>query len=63
MEGADPNFTAGRQALDTETHFVGRLVREREGENLLPGHAIGQHSRNAVRDYPRLSAPRTGKDE
>ncbi len=63
VEGADPDLAAGGQPLDAEPHFVGRLVREREGQDLLSGHAVGQHACNAMGNHPRLSAARSGEDQ
>ena len=63
VEGADPDLAAGGKPLDAEPHFVGRLVGEREGEDLLSRHAVGQHPRDAMGDHPRLAAARAGEDQ
>ena len=63
VEGADPDLAAGGQPLDAEPHFVGRLVGERQGEDLVSRHAVGQHPCDAMGNDPRLSAARSGQDQ
>ena len=63
MEGADPDLAAGGQPLDAEPHFLGRLVGEGQGEDLLVRHAVGQHPGDAMGNHPGLSAARPGEDQ
>ena len=44
-------------------HFVGRLVRKRQRQNLRRRHAAFDQIRDPVRDDPRLAAPRPGQHQ
>ena len=60
-----PTQTSARRARAARRgpHFVGRLVGEGQGEDLVAGHAVGQQPGDAMRDDARLAAARPGQDQ
>ena len=63
MEGADPDARIAGEPLDAAAHFVGRLVREGQGEDLMARHAVLQQPGDAMGDHARLAAARPGQDQ
>ena len=63
MERPHPHASALRQPLDALPHLVGRLVGERQGQDLTGRDAVQQQVRDAVRDDPRLAAAGAGQDQ
>ena len=48
---------------DAAAHFVGRLVRKGQGDDLPRGHAVAQQVGHAMRDDPGLAAARTCQNQ
>ena len=63
MKRAHPDLRARRELAHAPPHFVGGFVGERQRQNLISGHALGQQMRDAMRDDPRLPAPRPGQNQ
>ena len=63
MEGAHPDGRVAGEPLDPAAHFVGRLVREGQGEDLMAGHSLLQQPGDAMRDDAGLAAARPGQDQ
>jgi hypothetical protein len=66
VEGGDPHRPgAGTDERgDALLHLAGRLVGERDGEDLAGLHVpLGDQVRDAVGQHPGLSRPRAGDDE
>ena len=63
VERADPDGRIAGEPLDAPAHFVGGLVREGQGENVLAGDSLLQQPGDAMRDDARLAAARPGQDQ
>src|SRR5581483_4288223 len=66
VEGEDPDRArrAAEEALEPRAHLARRLVRERDGEDLLGLHAARRDQvRDAMRQHPRLAGAGAGDDE
>ena len=61
MEGADPDGRIVGQPLDPPAHFVGRLVGEGQGEDLMAGDSLVQQPGDAMGDDAGLAASRAGQ--
>ena len=64
VKGGNPHLAAvdAQQGLDASAHFLGGLVRERDGEDSVGlGQTLADEIRNAVSDDASL--PRTGAGE
>ena len=63
MKSAHPDGRIAGEPLDPPAHFVGGLVREGQGENVLAGYSLLQQPSDAMRDDARLAAARSGQDQ
>jgi hypothetical protein len=66
VERGQPDLAAvlPHQPLHALAHFVGGLVRERDGEDLVRRDAaFGDEVRDPVRNDARLPGPGAGQDE
>jgi hypothetical protein len=63
VESPDPKIACwdGQQVLDAGSHFLCRLVRERDGQNALRRNGLSLNEpRNSVDQNPGLAAARPG---
>ena len=58
MEGADPNRRIAREPLDAAGHFVGRLVGEGQGQDLVARHSLLEQPSDAMGDDAGFAAAR-----
>ena len=66
MEGAEPQRQAGgaEQAVHPLAHFLGRLVGERDGQNLVGAHAaVADEVGDAMGDDARFARPGAGQNQ
>ena len=63
MERAEPHAVARGQLGHAALHLVGRLVGEREGQNLRRRHAAFEQVGDAVRNDAGLAAARPGQHQ
>ena len=63
MKCAHPDGRVAREPFNPAAHFVGRLVGESQGENLVAGDSLLEQPGNAVGDDASLAASRSGQDQ
>ena len=63
MERAEPDRLLGGERLNARSHLLSRLVRERQGEDLVIGDALPEQVGHAMGDDTGLAAPRAGQDQ
>ena len=63
VEGADPDPGAGDDGLDALAHLAGRLVGERQGQDVLRGDALPQQVGDPAGDDAGLPRAGAGQDE
>ena len=63
MERAEPHPLARRELGHAALHLVGRLVGEREGQDLRRPDAAFEQVGDAMRDDARLAAARPGQHQ
>ena len=63
VEGAEPDALAGHESLDALAHFLGRLVGEGDGQDLIRPDPLLDEVSDAPRDDARLAAAGPGQDE
>ena len=63
MKCTHPYRGIGGNLGNAGSHFVGRLVGKRQGQDLVPAHSLFQQVGNSVCDHPGLAASGAGQNQ